>query len=114
MVKIALAAALALLAAGAAGAWAAAARWWPLSIAGDPGATLPGLLVDGHARSQGQEVRGLVESRARALEARRVRLVAPGAGEARVVLEATLGDLGVSVDVDAGLARAPIGRASGR
>jgi vancomycin resistance protein YoaR len=53
----------------------------------------------------GVSVRAQVESRAGAVESRRVRLVDRAAGGARVVLETTLRELGVSIDVDAVAAR---------
>lgn len=94
------------LAAGAGGAWAAAARWWPLALSRDPSRPLPGLRIDGVAVAQGQSVRDLVQERAEALEGRRVRLVVKDAAGPRSVVEATLGDLGVHVDVDGVTSRA--------
>jgi vancomycin resistance protein YoaR len=78
-------------------------------VARDPGRALPGLRVDGQpVGDRGADVRATVEARARALEDRRVRLVVrDGDGDAtRTVLESSLGDLGVSVDVDAVTSRA--------
>jgi len=88
------------LAAGAGGAWAAAARWWPLALSRDPSRALPGVRIDGVPVAPGQGVRALVEQRAEALEGRRVRLVVKDAAGARPVLQATLGELGVHVEVD--------------
>ncbi len=94
------------LAAGAGGAWAAAARWWPLALSRDPARALPGLRIDGVTVSRALGVRALVQQRAEALEGRRVRLVVKDASGARPVLEATLGELGVHVDVDGVTSRA--------
>lgn len=88
------------LAAGVGGAWAAAARWWPLALSRDPSRALPGLRIDGVALEPGQTVRALVQQRADALEGRRMRLVVKDGAGARPVVEATLGDLGVHVDVE--------------
>ena len=93
-----------LASAGGAGAWVACARWLPLEVARDPGAVLPGLRVDGETVTG--DVRTFVEGRARALEARRVRLVVRDGEAVRPVLEGSLGELGVSVDVDAVTSRA--------
>jgi vancomycin resistance protein YoaR len=92
--------------AGAGGAWVAAARWWPLSVHSEPGRALPGLRVDGEPVVEGTSVRGLVEARAQALQGRRVRLVVRDGDEVRPLVEATLGELGVTVDVDAVTSRA--------
>jgi vancomycin resistance protein YoaR len=100
--RFALLAALAV--AGGAGAWAAGRRWLPLEVAGDPGRALPGLRIDGEAATG--DVRAMVEARAHALEGRRVRLVVREGDAVRPVIEATLGELGVSVDVDAVASRA--------
>jgi vancomycin resistance protein YoaR len=81
------------------GGWLACKRWWPLAFA-DPGRGLPGLRVDGEAVGP-EGVRGFVEDRARQLEARRVRVVVADGDAMRTVAETTLGELGVSVDVDA-------------
>jgi vancomycin resistance protein YoaR len=84
---------------GVGGAWAAAARWWPLALSRDPSRALPGLRIDGVPVAGGQSVAGLVQQRAEALEGRRVRLVMNEGGAPRPVVEATLGELGVHVDV---------------
>src|ERR1700722_19655299 len=81
--------------AGAAGAWAACARWLPLELPGEADRVLPGLRVDGQAVGP-EGVRGTVEARAQALGARRVRLVVREGDAVRTVVEGTLGDLGVS------------------
>ena len=94
------------LAAGVGGAWAAAARWWPLALSRDPSRGLPGLRIDGVPIAPAQGVRALVEQRAEALEGRRVRLVVKDGTGARPVLAATLGELGVHVDVDEVTSRA--------
>jgi vancomycin resistance protein YoaR len=94
----------ALAAAGGAGAWVACGRWLPLEVARDPGRTLPGLRIDGETVTG--DVRTFVEARARALTSRRVRLVVRDGDAVRPVVEATLGELGVSVDVDAVTSRA--------
>jgi vancomycin resistance protein YoaR len=95
-----------LFAAGAAGAWSATGRWWPLSLSHDVAGGLPGLRVDGEAVAAGVSVRALVETRATALQGRRVRLVLKDGDAVRPVLEASLGQLGVHVDVDAVTSRA--------
>lgn len=94
----------ALALAATAAAWAACGRWLPLVFGHHPERALPGLRVDG-ATVTG-EVRALVAERAGALEGRRVRMVVRDGNAVRPVLEATLGELGVSVDVDAVTARA--------
>jgi len=93
-------------AAGAAGAWAAAGRWLPLAMTQDGGRVLPGLRLDGQAVPAGADVRAFVQGRAQALERRRVRLVVKDGDQVRPVVEATLGELGVHVDVDEVTARA--------
>ncbi len=90
----------ALAAVGGFAAWAALARWWPLTIVGDPDVALPGLRIDGEPLRASGSVRALVASRALALAQRRVRLVVRSDDGTRLVLEAPLADLGVSVDVD--------------
>jgi vancomycin resistance protein YoaR len=82
----------------------------------EPGGLLPGLRLDGQtvpfalpvektASGSGVPavVRNLVDARARAIRERRIRLVVPEVTGSRLVclLEATLGELGVTVDVDA-------------
>jgi vancomycin resistance protein YoaR len=94
----------ALAAAGAVASWAASGRWLPLEARGSPGRVLPGLRIDGETVTG--DVRAEVEERARALESRHVRLVVREGDAVRPVLEGTLGELGVSVDVDAVAARA--------
>jgi vancomycin resistance protein YoaR len=94
----------ALAAAGGAGGWVACARWLPLEVARDPGTALPGLRIDGETVTG--DVRTFVEARAQALEARRVRLVLREGDAVRPVFEGPLGELGVSVDVDAVTSRA--------
>ena len=91
----------ALAAAGGGAAWAAVARWWPLRLAGDVEVALPGIKIDGEPVAAATRVRALAGFRALVLAQRRVRLVANDGDAARVVLETTLGDLGVSVDVEA-------------
>ena len=97
----------AVAAAGAAGAWATCARWWPLALPGASGRVLPGLRVDGEDVGE-QGLRGAVEAKARTLGQRRVRLVARERERdaLRPVVEATLAGLGVEVDADAVAARA--------
>jgi hypothetical protein len=98
--------ALAVLAAiGGGAAWAAMNRWLPLSLSADGDAALPGLRVDGEPVEMGRGAGALVQARARALVQRRVRLVVHDDDASRVILETTLGDLGVSVNVDALTAR---------
>jgi vancomycin resistance protein YoaR len=94
----------ALAAAGGGGAWAASTRWLPLATANAPDRGLPGLRVDGVTVNGA--VRPVVEARAEALLGRRVRLVLREGGAVNTVVEASLGDLGVSVDVDAATSRA--------
>ena len=65
------------------------------------GYVLPGLLIDGERVQDGRDaanVRAFVQSRAAALAARKVKLAVPGADAP--VLEATLGELGLVVDVE--------------
>jgi len=68
------------------------------------GYVVPGLAIDGERVPEGAgaaEVRTFVESRAAALAARKVALAMPGAAATdKPVLEATLGELGLVVDVD--------------
>jgi vancomycin resistance protein YoaR len=100
----------ALAAAWAVAMWVACGRWLPLAAGASPERGLPGLRVDGQTVTG--EVRELVGERARALEGRRLRLVVREGDAMRPALEATLGELGVSVDVDAVTARAlRLGRA---
>lgn len=71
------------------------------------GYVLPGLLIDGERVPEGADaanVRALVDARASALAARKVELVMPGAD--KPVLETTLGELGLRVDVHATVAAA--------
>jgi len=89
-----------LAAAGGSVAWAAVDRFWPLAFERNLEAALPGVRVDGEPVGAFGSVRALVASRAFFLVQRRVRLVARTDGSARQVLEASLGDLGVSVDID--------------
>jgi vancomycin resistance protein YoaR len=93
-----------LAAAGGGGAWVGSERWLPLEVARDPARGLPGLRVDGETVTG--DVRSVVETHAQALLSRRVRLVIADGDAVRPVLEGTLGELGVSVDVDAVTARA--------
>jgi vancomycin resistance protein YoaR len=69
-------------------------------------AVLPGLRIDGVGIEPGADLRALVEERAAALRARSVKIVERGEEESRVIATATLGDLGVTVDVDGVVARA--------
>ena len=94
-----------LAAGGAAGAWAACARWLPLELPGDAARVLAGLRVDGQAVGP-EGVRATIDARAGVLAARRVRLVVREGDAVRPVLDATLGDLGVAVDADAVTVRA--------
>jgi vancomycin resistance protein YoaR len=92
------------LASGTAGRLAAH-RWCPL-LGVDASRVLPGLRVDGApVPDAAGAVHMVAEERCRALASRRVRLLVPRAsgepgGEADVVLEATLAELGVSADPD--------------
>lgn len=95
-----------LFVASASGAWAATARWWPLALSGDPSRALPGLHVDGQSIDPGTTVAALVARQAAALTGRHVRLVVKEGDVVRSVLESTLGELGVTVDVDAVTSRA--------
>lgn len=66
---------------------------------------LPGLSIDGERVPDGADasaVRALVDARAKALGARPMKLMMPGGG--KPVLETTMKDLGVVVDVDATIA----------
>jgi vancomycin resistance protein YoaR len=92
--------------AGTAGRWALV-RWWPL--ARDAARTLPGLRIDGwEVDGRPGAALATAEARSLALAARRVRLVAAAAAgsEPEVVIEASLGELGVSADARATAARA--------
>jgi vancomycin resistance protein YoaR len=96
------------VAGGTAGRWALA-RWWPL--AGDAARTLPGLRIDGcEVGDRPGGAMATAEARSRALDSRRVRLVAAGPpgtdSEPEVVIEASLGELGVWEDPAATAARA--------
>jgi vancomycin resistance protein YoaR len=68
------------------------------------GYVVPGLVIDGERLPDGADaakVRSFVESRAAALAARKVALAMPGTPEAdKPALEATLGELGLVVDVE--------------
>ncbi len=72
------------------------------------GYVVPGLVIDGERVPDGADaakVRAFVESRASALAARKVALTMPGTAETDApALEATLGELGLVVDVDETLA----------
>jgi vancomycin resistance protein YoaR len=85
----------------------ARARYLPCGFDGHcaPGAVLPGLKVDGEAVPALADVRDIAQSHADAILARRVRLVVESDGN-RVLDEATLGELGVHVDVEGAVARA--------
>ena len=66
---------------------------------------VPGLAIDGERVPEGADaadVRSMVETRAAALSARKVALTMPGSDQP--VLEGTLGELGLRVDVDATVA----------
>jgi len=71
---------------------------------------VPGLVIDGERVPDGADaakVRSFVEARAAALAARKVELAMPGTAEAdKPALEATLGELGLVVDVEETLALA--------
>ena len=74
---------------------------------------LPGLRVDGETVEPDTDLRALVETRVLALKARKVKLVIDGEvgwpsakWESRPLLQATLGELGVEVDIEAVVARA--------
>jgi vancomycin resistance protein YoaR len=84
----------------------AVSRWWPLVLSDDPAASLPGLRIDGERVAPGADVRAMVAARADALLQRRVRLVTKDGDAVHPVLEASLGELGVSVDVDGVTSRA--------
>src|SRR5579863_6266101 len=88
------------LATGTAGRWALR-RSFPL-LGGDAQRVLPGLRVDGvPVPDAAGAIHAVADERCRALASRRVRLLARAVGgEADVVLEATLGELGVSADPD--------------
>jgi vancomycin resistance protein YoaR len=75
-------------------------RWWPLSLGHTAGLALPGLRIGGVALDPRQPATEQIRARARALLDRRVRLVVAAEGGPRVVVEAPLASLGVSVDVD--------------
>jgi vancomycin resistance protein YoaR len=90
---------------GAAGAWAASARWWPLELPGRETQALPGLRVDGQPVGPAG-VRALVDAQAATLGQRRVRLVVREGDVLRPVFEASLAELGVTVDADTVTVRA--------
>jgi vancomycin resistance protein YoaR len=72
-----------------------------------PDATvLPGLRIDGVGIESGGDVRALVEERAAVIRGRSVKLVERDGGDTRVIATTTLGELGVSVDVEGAIARA--------
>jgi vancomycin resistance protein YoaR len=97
---------LTLVAIGAATS-AAIVRWWPLVLSGRAQCALPGMRVEGRALAPGVAVRSQVEAMARALRARRLRLIDPAADAPRsVIVEATLDELGFAVDVEATAERA--------
>jgi vancomycin resistance protein YoaR len=96
----------ALVATAGVGVWAACAYFFPLALSRGPGAALPGLRIDGQTIPHGAGgAQALAETRAQALEGRHVRLVVRNGDATRTVVEATLGELGVSVDVDAVVSR---------
>ena len=64
------------------------------------GDILPGVRVDGVEIPAKVSTRAFIEQRAHALLSRRVRLMAPDDSGGHVLKEATLGELGVEVDVD--------------
>jgi vancomycin resistance protein YoaR len=70
------------------------------------GTALPGLRLGGEPLAQGELVRPWVEARARRLQERHLRLMVRDGGPPRLIAEATLGGLGVSLDVDQVSARA--------
>jgi vancomycin resistance protein YoaR len=91
---------VALAAAVGGGAFVARERYLPR------GEVLPGLRIDGVVVEPGADVRALVDARAAAIRARSVEIVERDGDDVRVVTTATLGDLGVMVDVDGAVARA--------
>ncbi len=97
---------LALAAAGGAGGWAVVARFWPLAVGGQGGHGLPGLRIGGVSVPEGADVRAFAAARATAFAARHLRLVVRDEGGVHTVVEASLGELGASVDVDAVTSRA--------
>src|SRR5215472_12274319 len=82
-------------------------RYLPCGFSGrcPAGAVLPGVRVDGEPVPKGVMLRAFVQERVDALRARRVNVTAPG-DPSRIVDEASLGDLGLDVDVDRVVARA--------
>ena len=85
----------------AGGAYYARTRWLPSAD------FMPGVRVDGEPIPAGADVRAFVEVRAQALRARRVQLVSeatdkerPDGAPAHTLSTATLGELGVEVDVE--------------
>jgi vancomycin resistance protein YoaR len=84
----------------AAGGAAAGGRWWPLVLSPCDGCALPGVRVDGIALRAGVAVRSQIDERVADLERRVVRLVDAGRSGVPTVLEASLGELGISADAD--------------
>ena len=85
---------------------AACLRWWPLLLPHTAAMALPGLRVEGVQLAPTEDVRAHIEACARSMRQRRVHLVVRDAGADVTVLDAALGDLGVSIDVDDVVARA--------
>src|SRR5579872_7204959 len=81
------------------GAFAVLARFWPLTFEQDAVA-LPGLRIDGVQVPAGADVRGFVLHRAIAFSSRRVQFRATGDDGPRVLVDASFGELGLSLDVD--------------
>jgi vancomycin resistance protein YoaR len=83
------------------------ARWWPLVLPGRAASWLPGARLEGRPLAAGADLRAQVAAAARDLLGRRVRFVvhgrSPPGGD--VLAEATLGELGVTVDSEATAAR---------
>src|SRR5262249_28483940 len=67
-------------------------RYWPNA------AVMPGLSIDGEPISAGVDVRELVAVHAKALASRKLHLTVPG--DKSPILDATLEEMGLVVDVD--------------
>src|SRR5438309_5598535 len=72
-------------------------------------AILPGLRVDGEAIDADTDLRALIEARVVSLKARKVKLIVEGEvawpKDKKPLMETTLGELGLEVDIEAALSR---------
>jgi vancomycin resistance protein YoaR len=97
-----------------AGGVAAARRFWPLVLSRCERCALPGIRVEGLPLRPRASAREQIDRQAAELEGRVVRLVDAGRGGAPTMLEASLRDLGITVDTGAVERRAlSLGRRGG-